>query len=160
MNTMHFSIIINAPKEKVWNTMLDDATYREWTTPFSEGSYYKGDWSEGSKMLFLGPDPKTGIEGGMVARIKENRPHEFLSIEHLGEVHGDVEDTTSERVQAWAGALENYTLNDTAGGGTEVLIDLIMDKGDEPSEEMKQMEEMFQGMWPKALQKLKEIAER
>ncbi|MDQ5893468.1 MAG: hypothetical protein QG640_480, partial [Patescibacteria group bacterium] len=31
MQKIHFSIQINAPKEKVWDTMLGEATYREWT---------------------------------------------------------------------------------------------------------------------------------
>ena len=61
MTTLHYLIFINAPKEKVWDTMLKDETYREWTKPFCEGSYYRGDWSEGSKIIFLGPDPKTLI---------------------------------------------------------------------------------------------------
>ncbi len=55
MQKLHFKIDINAPKEKVWHTMLDDKTYRIWTEAFMPGSYYKGDWSKGSKMLFIGP---------------------------------------------------------------------------------------------------------
>ncbi len=58
MEKQHFSIVIKAPKEKVWNTMLEDDTYRKWTEPFAPGSYYKGDWSKGSKILFLAPGEK------------------------------------------------------------------------------------------------------
>ncbi|MEX2593834.1 MAG: hypothetical protein WD426_13755 [Anditalea sp.] len=36
---LHFSKRINAPKEKVWDTMLKDETYREWTSAFTEGSH-------------------------------------------------------------------------------------------------------------------------
>ena len=150
MEKLNFKIEINAPKEKVWNTMLDDATYRLWTTPFSEGSYYKGDWSKGSKIIFLGPNPETGKEGGMVSRIKENRLYEYISIEHLGIVHDGVEDTTSDAVRQWAGSLENYTFKDFKGK-TELLID--MDINDE-------YKEMFEGMWPAALKKLKELTEK
>ena len=82
--TIHKTIHINAPRAKVWDTMLDDATYRQWTASFCPGSYYKGSWQEGSKMLFLGPNPETGVEGGLVSYIKENRLHEFISIEHVG----------------------------------------------------------------------------
>lgn len=32
---LHFTITINAPKEKVWDTMLQDTTFREWTAPFN-----------------------------------------------------------------------------------------------------------------------------
>jgi uncharacterized protein YndB with AHSA1/START domain len=150
MNKLHFSITINAPKAKVWRTMLEDATYRVWTEAFSAGSHYIGDWSQGSKILFLGPDPKTGKMGGMVSRIAENRLHEYISIEHLGEVRDGMEDTTSEAVKAWAGVHENYTFK-KKNGATEVLVDI--DIADE-------FKEMFEGMWPKALQKLKELSEK
>jgi len=44
MQMLHFLIHIHTPKEKVWHTMLDDKTYRKWTTVFSEGSHYKESW--------------------------------------------------------------------------------------------------------------------
>lgn len=150
MKKLHFSTVIDAPKEKVWRTMLDDEPYREWTSAFMPGSYYKGDWSKGSKILFLGPDPETGKEGGMVSRIAENRPYEFISIEHLGIVQDGKEDTTSEAARQWAPAFENYTFREK-DGATEVLVD--MDAEDEH-------ETMFREMWPKALQKLKELGEK
>jgi hypothetical protein len=150
MNKLHFSITINAQKAKVWNTMLEAATYRVWTEPFSAGSHYIGDWSQGSKILFLGPNPNTGKRGGMVSRIAENRLHDFLSIEHLGMVLDGIEDTTSDAVKGWAGAHENYSFNEK-NGKTEVLVDIDI------TEDFK---EMFEGMWPKALQKLKELAEK
>lgn len=150
MHKLHFSIVINAPKAKVWRTMLDDATYRVWTEAFTAGSHYVGDWSKGSKILFLGPDPNSGKLGGMVARIAENRLHEFISIEHLGMVNDGVEDTTSDMVKAWAGAHENYTFKEK-NGVTEISVDIDI------TEDFK---EMFEGMWPKALQKLKELAEK
>lgn len=150
MQKLNFSIIINAPKEKVWNTMFEDATYRMWTIPFNEGSYYKGDWSKGSKIVFLGPNPETGKEGGMVSRIAENVLYEFISIEHVGIINDGVEDTTSDEVKPWAGALENYTFKEKSGS-TEVLVDI--DINDD-------YKEMFEGMWPEALQLLKEIAEK
>ena len=152
---MHFEIEINATVQKVWDTMLADATYREWTETFHTGSYYKGDWSEGSKMLFLGPDENSNKEGGMVSRIKENRKYEFISIEHLGVVTDGVEDTTSEQVMTWLPAFENYTFTDK-GGHTLLVIDMEMPE----TAEAKMMKEMFEGMWPKALLKLKEICER
>ena len=151
MQKLHYSISINAPKEKVWDTMLDDATYREWTKAFNMGSsYYKGDWSEGSKILFVGLDPETGIESGMVSRIAERRPYEFISIEHLGVIKDGVEDTTSEAAKKWAPAYENYTFKEV-DGKTEVLVDM-----DSEDEYIK----MFEDMWPKGLEKLKEIAEK
>jgi uncharacterized protein YndB with AHSA1/START domain len=42
MQKLHFSIVINTPKEKVWHAMLDEASYREWTRSFGNDGYYKG----------------------------------------------------------------------------------------------------------------------
>jgi L-rhamnose mutarotase len=148
MEKLHFEITINVPKEKVWNTMLDKETYKLWTEAFAPGSDYKGDWNKGSKILFTAPSEKG--EMGMVSRIKDNRPYEFISIEHIGMLQNGVEDTTSEAVKAWAGALENYTFKEK-DGKTELIID---------TDTTEEYIEMFKGMWPNALQKLKELAEK
>src|SRR5215813_6310051 len=79
MRKLTFSTTINAPKEKVWRVMLEDPTYRQWTSVFHEGSYALTDWAVGSKALFLIPEGD-----GMVRRIVAHRPKEFLSIEPLG----------------------------------------------------------------------------
>lgn len=147
MQKLHFSIVINATKEKVWNEMLGEDSYKKWTEPFAPGSHYVGDWNEGSKLLFLAPGENGNM--GMVSRVKESRPYDFISIEHLGVVENGKEDIESDKVKEWAGALENYTFVDK-NGSTEVLVDM-------DSEE--KYIEMFNTMWPKALQKLKEIAE-
>ncbi len=145
MEKMNFSININAPKEKVWQVLWNDASYRKWTSAFMEGSYAKTDnWKEGSKVLFL--DPK---DSGMVSTIVKNKPNEFMSFKHLGEVKNGVEDTSSDKVKGWAGAMENYTLKGI-NGKTELLID--MDVNDD-------FKDYFVNTWPKALDKVKELAE-
>jgi hypothetical protein len=149
MQKLKFSIEINSPKEKVWNTMLEDKTYRIWTEVFSKGSHFIGDWSKGSKILFLGPN-ENGEMGGMVSRIKENKLYEYISIEHLGVVENGKEDTTSDAVKQWAGTLENYAFKNK-DGKTELLVE--MDINDE-------YKQMFESMWPAALKKLKELSEK
>jgi uncharacterized protein YndB with AHSA1/START domain len=151
MEKLTYTTIINAPREKVWHTMLDEATYQEWTKPFNEGSRYEGKWETGSEMRFIGVDESGKEMGGMYSKIKEARPFEFVSIEHLGMITetGEV-DTTSESVKKWTPAFENYIFND-AEGGTEVHVEI--DVADE-------WKEMFNDMWPKALAKLKELAEK
>ncbi|MGY6741609.1 MAG: SRPBCC domain-containing protein [Cecembia sp.] len=148
MEKLTFSIAIYAPKEKVWDTMLGADTYRIWTEVFMPGSYFEGNWSQGSKILFLAPDGKGNISG-MVSKIKANRLYEFISIEHLGFVENGKEDTSSEAVKSWTGNLENYTFNEK-NGTTEVLVELDTD------EEHK---EMFDSTWNEALKKLKTITE-
>lgn len=149
MQKLHLTIDINAPKEKVWHTMLDDATYRQWTEAFNPGSHYIGDWSKGSKILFIGPNPEGGDEAGMVSRIAENKPYEFLSIEHLGIVKNGVEDSTSDEAKKWAPAFENYSFAET-DGVTTITIDQDIDD---------EHVEMFTKMWEDALQRLKTLAE-
>lgn len=144
------SILINASKEKVWHTMLDKETYMEWTKAFNETSTYKGDWREGSKMLFLGTDENGNNEGGMVSRIAKNTPYDYLSIEHIGIIENGVEDTTSEKAKAWAPAFENYSFVEK-DGGTEVIIDQDLDEAYTQS---------FGDMWEKALMRLKALAEK
>ncbi|HWR51041.1 MAG TPA: SRPBCC domain-containing protein [Bryobacteraceae bacterium] len=145
MQKLTFSTAIDAPAERVWQVMLEDATYREWTSAFSEGSYAVTDWKEGSKALFLTPEGD-----GMVSRIAVHRPNEFLSIEHLGAVSKGVEDTESDAVRGWAGARENYSLTESGSG---VTLTVEMDATDE-------YRKYFEETWPKALAKLKQVCER
>lgn len=140
-----FTTVIDAPKEKVWEALWQDANYREWTSVFAEGSRAETDWQKGSKVYFL-----DGKGSGMFSRIEDNRPNEFMSIQHLGIVKEGSEDIDSEKVKVWAGAMENYTLTDE-GGKTKLVIDI-----DLAEEWVENMEEV----WPKALEKLKAVAER
>jgi uncharacterized protein YndB with AHSA1/START domain len=146
---MHFEVMIHASPEKVYKRVIDDATYREWTEPFSPGSYYEGSWQKNEKILFLGPD-KEGKMHGMVSRIEENIPNEYISIEHLGLVKDGQEITSGEGVDTWKGAHENYTL-ERENGDTRFKVDLDTNG---------EMEEFFRDTWPKALDKLKEVCER
>ena len=152
MDKLYFSIVIDASKEKVWNTMLNKDTYSKWTDVFMPGSYYEGDWSKGSKMHFLSSNEE-GKMSGAVFRVKENRLYEFVSIENIGMVQDGKEDTSSEEAKVYAGALESYRFNED-DGRTEVIAELspIMDIPED-------YKEIYQGMWKKALQKLKELAE-
>lgn len=144
MEKQEFKIAIDAPREKVWNVLWADDTYREWTSPFSPGSHAETDWKKGSKVLFL-----DGKGMGMVSTIAENIPNEYMSFEHRGVVKDGIEDTESEEVKKWAGAHENYTLKNVSGK-TELVVD--MDINDE-------YKDMFTEIFPKALQKVKELSE-
>lgn len=144
MEKLNFKTTINATPEKVWDVLWGDDTYRKWTSAFSEGSHVQTDWKQGSKVLFL-----DGNGQGMVSRIAESRPNEYMSFEHLGVVSNGVEDTTSEKVKDWAGSRENYTLK-KVDGKTELSIDMDI------TEEYK---DMFTQMWPKALDNLKNLSE-
>jgi len=142
---MNFSISINAPKERVWNTLWNEDSYRKWTAVFSEGSTVKTDnWKEDSKVLFV-----DGKGDGMVSRVAVNRPNEYMSFEHLGEIKNGVEDTTSEKVAVWSGSRENYTLTSTPDG-TDLKVDMDI------AEEFK---DYFLATFPKALDIVKALSE-
>lgn len=145
MEKLQYRININAPREKVWNILWDDATYPQWTAAFSKGSRAETDWKKGSKVLFV-----DGSNSGMVSRVADNVPNEYMSFLHLGEYRNGVEDLDSDAVKKWAGSYENYRLK-TMNGGTELSVEMDI------TEEHKQM---FETMWPKALDKLKELAEK
>lgn len=147
MEKITFATVISAPREKVWDCMLGKETYEQWTVPFHEGSTFEGNWEEGSEMKFIGPDESGGMSG-MYAVITANRSHEFVSIKHVGEFKDEVK--TPWPVTEGQEGYENYTFKDV-DGGTEVLVELNV-----PSE----WKDMFNDMWPKALAKLKEIAEK
>lgn len=144
--SLTFAVSIKAPKQVVWENMLDDETYRLWTAPFCEGSHFVGSWEEGAKIKFLGP----GGDGGMTSEIAESRPFDFISIRHLGEIVNGVEDTTSEKVKAWTPAYENYSFVDQ-DGGTKLTVHLDI---------LSDYEQYMNDTYPKALEVLKEICER
>ncbi len=146
MEKLNFSTSINAPKEKVWKVLWDDASYREWTSAFCDGSFAETEnWKEGSEVQFLDPN-----NCGMVSKVVVNKPNEYMSFQHLGEIKDGVEDRSSDKVKEWAGATENYTLKET-GGVTALAVDL--DIADE-------YKDMFAEMWPKALSKVKTLSEQ
>jgi len=146
---MHFGITIKANVEKVYKTMLEDKTYSEWTSVFNPASRFRGSWEKGSKILFLGTD-SDGTQGGMVSWIRENIPNRFVSIEHLGILEDGKEIYSGQKVEGWAGALENYTFIDKSGD-TLLEVDLDIDNG---------YGAYFAETWPKALDKLKSICEK
>ena len=146
MDKLTFTTTIDAPAAHVWRVLFEDATYREWTTEFAEGSYAVTDWKEGSKALFL-----SGTGEGMVSRVAAHRPNEFLSLEHLGMVKDGVEDLQSAVSEGWAGAHENYTLKPLGDARVELTVEM---------DTLPAHREYFEKTWPKALGKLKSIAER
>jgi uncharacterized protein YndB with AHSA1/START domain len=143
---MTFSIDIKAPAQRVWNTMLGEKTYRQWTSAFSPSSYFEGDWNEGSRIRFLGKD-ENGNLCGMSSRIDANRKFEFIGIEHLSGIENGAESAAGE--SAWAGAREDYHFSES-NGVTTVRIEQDM---------VPEYEAMFQEMWPNALAQLKALAE-
>lgn len=145
MKKLEFETTINAPREKVWGLLWADASYQEWTSIFSEGSRAVTDWQTGSQVLFVNAD-----NDGMLSMIAQNTPYEYMSIKHLGMVKNGVEDLEDEKAKEWHGAMENYTLTDV-NGNTHLKVDIDI---------TEEYEDYFKDAWPKAMNKIKEMAER
>ncbi len=144
MERQKFNIMINAKPEKVWKILWDDATYRQWTKVFSEGSHAESDWKEGSEILFL-----DGKGSGMFSIIEKLVPNEFMSFKHLGIINEGEKDLKSES-KSWNGAIENYTLK-AINNQTELIVELDIEH---------EYKELFEDTFPKSLQKVKELAEK
>lgn len=138
---LHFSIDIAAPRDKVWRVLWDDASFRDWSSVFAEGSYAVSDWNEGSQIQFIDPSSRSG----MSSVIEKKRPGEFISFRHEAEI----KDGKVQPPAQWSGAHENYTLTGQ-GGRTTVNVDL-----DAPDE----YRQMFEDKFPQALQRVKTLAE-
>ncbi len=152
MEKLQFKVSINAPATKIYDFMLginSKSTYEEWTSLFNPTSTYEGNWDKGSKMLFVGVD-ENGEKGGMVSKIAENIPNQFVSIQHYGLLKADQEITEGPEVEKWANGFENYTFEEN-NGTTTIIVDL-----DTAEDFVDYMNESY----PKALDKLKEICEK
>jgi hypothetical protein len=110
---------------------------------------HEGEFVVGENVDFLGPD-QNGQLGGMISRVADVRKYEFISFEHLGYNMNGMRDTESESMKALFPSYENYTFEKVAEDTTRVKVYMESD----PS-----YSDMMAGLWPKALNKLKEICE-
>ncbi len=157
MKKLQYKVSINAPVAKVYDFMLgikSKSTYEQWTSLFNPTSTFEGSWDKGTKILFIGVD-ENGEKGGMVSRIFENIPNQFVSIQHYGIFKADKEITEGPEVEKWANGFENYSFEESAAADgkptTTVTVDL--DTTEDFVDYMNQS-------YPKALDKLKEICEK
>lgn len=81
MKKLEFKTTINAPKEKVWKTLWDDKTYRQWTSVFTPESHAISDWKEGSNVDFM-----DGKGNGMRALIQKKTDNSVMVFKHVSEL--------------------------------------------------------------------------
>ncbi|WP_300598459.1 SRPBCC domain-containing protein [Niabella sp.] len=136
---------IEAPAQEVWEVLWNTDTYRQWTAAFAAGSTMESDWKVQGRTRFL-----DGKGNGMISTIRSIRAPEELVFEHLGSIENGVEDTTSDAVKEWAGALEQYHLREVDGITTlEVQVDT------DPK-----YKEMMDNGFTKGLETVKALAEK
>lgn len=146
MKTLEFKIDINADKQKVWNTMLQPETYKQWVNVSWPGSIYQGEWKQGQGMRFVSPG-----QGGTFAELKEVTPYDHIHAEHTAVINPDGSlDRDSDMAKGWIGTTESYTFT-KKNGKTELKVQIKTSPA---------WEEMFSDGWPNALEKLKELCER
>ncbi len=147
MKTMKFSTPIKADPDKIWEVLWNDRTYREWTSAFSPDPQYAmpDGLVEGGRVHFL-----DGKGQGMYSRIAKLEPSRKLTFEHLGTIKDGRERPEDEEMRKWKGAKESYVI-DPNGDGCELKVEV--DVADEHAGS-------FEDMFPKALAKVKQLAEQ
>ncbi len=147
MKKVQFSKEIKAPARKVWDTLWSETTYPQWTSAFNPGgtSLVRSDWKVGGRTLFV-----DGNGNGMISTIKSKDEPYAIVFEHLGEVIDGKEDTFSDKVKSWAGALEEYHLSENDGR-------TILNASVEISEEW---EEMMNNGFTQGLEVVKKLSEQ
>lgn len=143
MNEMQFEIEIHASKEKVWATLWNDKTFRQWAGVIDPGTYMKGELEKGKEVEFISSENGYGVTS-LVEKVVIN---EHLQLRHSVDTQGGGSKT---REKEWQGGTEEYFLTETEGTTTlRVVFDV-------PTE----MEDYFKTTYPKALEVVKSLAER
>ncbi|MFV8368353.1 SRPBCC family protein [Flavobacterium sp. LB2R40] len=144
MTTLEFKIEIKAPKEKVWDVLWKEETYKQWTSVFCEGTYAVSDWKEGSKIHFLSPNGD-----GMNSIIYKKIPNEYMAFKHISELKNFVEMPVDAKTQEWTGSMETYQLIED--NGLTVLVAKM--------DAVEKYVDYFKTTFPKGLDMVKKLSE-
>lgn len=143
MKEIQFSIEINASKERVWATLWEDITFRDWANIIDEGTYMKGVMKEGNEIKFI----SSASGYGVTSLIDKLNPNEFVSFRHEADTK---ESGQKEREKEWTGGAESYSLTEKNG------VTILIVKTDVPQEH----EGTFNIRFPRALERIKTLAEK
>lgn len=141
MKQMQFTTQINASKEKVWNTLWQDETFRQWAGFIDPGTYIVGDLEEGNEIQFLSAGGY-----GVTSHVEKLVPSEYMLFKHKADTQ---DDGLRARKDEWTGGEESYTLAEDDG-----LTTLTVTFGVPPEQV-----EHFTVNYPKALERVKQLAE-
>lgn len=143
MKALEHTVGIQAPKEKVWKTLWSDATFRDWANLIDEGTYMKGTLKEGQPIEFI-----SAVNGfGVTSLVEKLIPNEHISFRHSSDTQ---QAGANKRDNEWTGAIESYSLSEKNGVTTLTLINEV------PPEQ----ERTFTERLPKALKRIKKLAEK
>lgn len=142
MQDMKFSIDIHAPKEKVWVTLWQDETFREWAGIIDPGTYMVGELKAGNEVQYISAENGYGVTS-LVAELAEG---EYLLLRHQADTQDSGQNT---RAKEWTGGEESYRLAENEGITTLTVTFGV------PAH----LEGYFSDAYPKALQCVKELSE-
>ncbi len=143
MKTLNFSTEITATPEKVWKTLWDDATFRDWAGIIDEGTYIKGVLKEGNDVEFI-----SSVNGyGVTSFVEKFTRNEQAFFRHKADTQ---ESGAKGRDKEWTGTSERYFLTEKNGITTLTFNTQV------PPEQ----EKTFMDRLPKALARIKTLAER
>lgn len=143
MKVIQFSVEINASKERVWVTLWDDVTFRDWANIIDEGTYMYGVMNEGNEIQFI-----SSVNGyGVTSLVEKLKPNQFVLFRHSADTK---ESGQKEREKEWSGGTESYSLTEK-NGVTTLIVKTEVPQG---------QAETFNNRVPKALQRIKTIAEK
>lgn len=143
MKEMQFSMEIKATKERVWDTLWQDETFRQWASIIDPETYMVGDLKEGNEIQFI----SSASGYGVTSLVEKLVAGEFLLLRHGADTQ---EEGKREREKQWTGGEESYSLAEKDGTTTLAVT------CDVPPE----LEEYFKVSYPKALGRVKILAER
>jgi uncharacterized protein YndB with AHSA1/START domain len=146
MEHLEYKIEISAPARTVWETMLQEETYKQWVNVSWPNSFYQGKWAEGEKIKFTSAEG-----GGTAAQLEVVKPYERIYARHVAILNPDgSEDTKSEIAKGWVGITEEYQFAERNGSTTLTVI----------IETTPEWRSMFDDGWPGALKELKKLSEK
>ena len=143
MKELQFSIEIKAAKEKVWATLWEDTSFRDWANIIDEGTYMQGAMEEGKEIQFL-----SSVNGyGVTSLVEKLDPNAFILFRHSADTQANGQ---QEREKEWTGGAESYSLTE------KNRITTLTVNTEVPEE----LEELFRVRLPQALERIKTLAER
>lgn len=142
MKEMQFMIEISATKDKVWDVLWQDKTLRDWASIIDPETYMVGELKVGNEVQFISSAGGYGV----TSLVEELTSNEYLLLRHQADTQ---EEGKREREKEWTGGAESYRLTEKDGATTlTVTFDVPLE-----------MEEYFKTNYPKALERVKELAE-
>ena len=74
MKQMQFAVTIKAPRQKVWDILWQNETFRQWASIIDPGTYMEGDLKVGNEVQFISAENGYGV----TSLVAELTPGEFL----------------------------------------------------------------------------------